>query len=129
MMTNYEKYQLEWMIEYGYSLKNLIKDLENIQYQDPENLDMASRPITEIFTEWENNNNVWTAEDEWTNENAIQTDNGKLKSISCEIGYLERIQIPKIYCNKLNIHEGSKCEITICGADRKSILITPKIDP
>lgn len=64
-MTDYEKYQLEWMIEHNYSLKDLIKALKGIQYLDPENPNMISATITEIFAKWERDNEVYTAEDEW----------------------------------------------------------------
>ena len=52
-MTNYQKYQLEWMIAHGYSLQDLMQALTEHQYDDPEDSDRISTPINELFAEWE----------------------------------------------------------------------------
>ena len=52
-MTNYQKYQLQWMIDHGYSLQDLMRELTEFQYDDPEDSDRISTPISELFGEWE----------------------------------------------------------------------------
>lgn len=51
-MTEYQKYQLQWMIDHGYSLDDLIQELTNMQYDDPEDSDRISTPISELYDEW-----------------------------------------------------------------------------
>lgn len=53
-MTEYQKYQLQWMIDHGYSLDDLIQELTNMQYDDPEDSDRISTPISELYDEWGN---------------------------------------------------------------------------
>ncbi len=68
-MTDYEKYQLQWMIEHNHSLSELINELKKVQYADPEDSDVTSAPITEIFEAWEQNSGfggeVWACEEEY----------------------------------------------------------------
>lgn len=49
----YAKYQLDWMIQHGYSLQDLMYELCEYQYADPEDSDAISNPVTEIFDGWE----------------------------------------------------------------------------
>lgn len=44
MLTGYEKYQLEWMIEHGYSLEDLMRELE--YYTD-------YISVIKLFRDWE----------------------------------------------------------------------------
>lgn len=68
-MTEYEKYQLQWMISHEFSLQDLIAELTCFQYDDPEDSDRISTPISEIFNEWEAdvgfNSEIWACESEW----------------------------------------------------------------
>lgn len=68
-MSEYEKYQLQWMIEHGYSLRNLIDELTEMQFSDPEDSDRVSTPISELFGEWIADvgfgSEIWACEAEW----------------------------------------------------------------
>ena len=43
-MTDYQKYQLRWMIDHDYSLYDLLSELTRLQYDDPEDSDRISSP-------------------------------------------------------------------------------------
>ena len=68
-MTDYKKYQLQWMIDHGYSLQDLMRGLTEFQYDDPEDSDRISTPISELFNEWEFDrgfgSEIWACEGEW----------------------------------------------------------------
>ncbi len=68
-MTDYQKYQLQWMIAHGYSLQDLIAGLTCLQYADPKDSDRISTPVSELFDEWETdsgfNSEIWACEAEW----------------------------------------------------------------
>lgn len=68
-MTEYQKYQLRWMIDHGYSLDNLMDELTRFQYDDPENSDRISTPISELFNEWVSDigfgSEIWACKAEW----------------------------------------------------------------
>lgn len=68
-MTEYQKYQLQWMIDHGHSIQNLIQELRNYQYDDPEDSDRISTPIDELFSEWEQDigfgSEIWACQEEW----------------------------------------------------------------
>lgn len=67
-MSNYEKYQLQWMINHDYSINRLIKELENMQYKDPEDKERMSTPISQLFEEWEKDigfdSEIWACKEE-----------------------------------------------------------------
>ena len=69
MMSEYEKYQLRWMISHGYSIRDLIQELTDMQYSDPEDSDRISTPILELFDEWVADigfsSEIWACEAEW----------------------------------------------------------------
>lgn len=71
-MDAYQKYQLEWMLSHGYSLQDLIQALTEYQYEDPEDSDRISTPISAIFAEWEQdvgfNSEIWACKAEWAEE-------------------------------------------------------------
>lgn len=68
-MTDYQKYKLQWMIDHGYSLEDLISELTRLQYDDPEDSDRISSPVSELFDEWEEDcgfgSEIWACEEEW----------------------------------------------------------------
>ena len=68
-MTDYQKYQLQWMLDHGYSLQDLMRELTEFQYDDPEDSDRISTPISELFNEWEFDrgfgSEIWACEGEW----------------------------------------------------------------
>lgn len=68
-MTAYQKYQLQWMIDHGYSLDDLIQELTSMQYDDPEDSDRISTPISELYGEWVMDvgfgSEIWVCQGEW----------------------------------------------------------------
>lgn len=64
-MTDYQKYQLQWMIEHNVSIQDLIQELTNCQKEsnDPE------LTVKEIFDDWEFNvgfgGELWACEAEY----------------------------------------------------------------
>lgn len=74
-MTDYQKYQLQWMIDHGYSLQDLMRGLTEFQYDDPEDSDRISTPISELFNEWEFDrgfgSEIWACEGEWRLEEQL----------------------------------------------------------
>ena len=51
-MTDFEKYQLQWMMDHGHTLEELMCELQDMQYDDPEDSDRIATPVTELFQEW-----------------------------------------------------------------------------
>lgn len=83
-MNEYQKYQLEWMISHGFSLQDLMTELTKLQYDDPENSDTISTPVSELFDEWVSDigfdSEIWACEDEWNEcerSEARKTPDGK----------------------------------------------------
>lgn len=69
-LEGYERYQLEWMIAHGYSIRDLIQAMYELQYDDPEDSDYISQPVTDLFEDWESDcgfpgAEIWVCEDEW----------------------------------------------------------------
>lgn len=68
-MSDYERYQLQWMIDHGHTLRELIGELQDMQYDDPEDSDRISTPISELFDEWEEDrgfgSEIYACEREW----------------------------------------------------------------
>ena len=50
-MTDFEKYQLQWMMDHGHTLEELMCELQDMQYDDPEDSDRIATPVTELFQE------------------------------------------------------------------------------
>jgi hypothetical protein len=73
-MTNYEKYQLQWMIDHNHSLTELIQELEDYINQDLNDIKIN---LTKPFKEWETevgfNSEIYVCEDEY-NDNEAQYD-------------------------------------------------------
>lgn len=68
-MSDYERFQLQWMIDHGHSLRELMEELQSLQYDDPEDSDRISTPVKELFEEWEQDrgfgSEIWPCEDEY----------------------------------------------------------------
>ena len=68
-MNDYEKFQLKWMIDHDHSLRELMEELKSLQYEDPEDSDRISTPITELFQEFEADrgfgSEIWPCEEEY----------------------------------------------------------------
>ena len=75
-MSDYEKFRLQWMIEHGHSLRELVEELQSLQYDDPEDSDRISTPITELFAEWEADrgigSEIWPCEEEYESCEAVE---------------------------------------------------------
>lgn len=69
MLSPYQKYQLEWMIAHGFSLDDLIAELTQVQYADPEDHDQVSTPVNELFVQFVEDvgfgGELWACEREW----------------------------------------------------------------
>lgn len=69
MLKGYEKYQLEWMIEHGYSLEDLMDKIAEIINEELTIGVNAHVFIDEAFDILENeqgfNGEIWACEDEW----------------------------------------------------------------
>ncbi len=72
-MTDYEKYQLQWMIDHGHSLGDLMKELSCAQ-EDYCNAPAGeglnpNASVLDVFNEWEYNvgfrGEIWACENEW----------------------------------------------------------------
>lgn len=68
-MSEYEKYQLQWMLAHGHSLRELISELTKLQCGDPEDSDQISTPVADLFAQWEQDcgfgSEIWACEAEW----------------------------------------------------------------
>lgn len=68
-MSDYEKFRLQRMLDHGHSLRELMEELQSLQYDDPEDSDRISTPIQELFQEWEQDrgfgSEIWPCEAEW----------------------------------------------------------------
>ena len=75
-MSDYEKYQLEWMISNGYSLRGLMEELAKLQCDDPEDHEQTSTPVSELFAQWESDvgfgSEIWACEEEWAECEGIE---------------------------------------------------------
>ena len=88
-MSNYEKYQLQWMMNHGHSLSELIQELTDMQFEDPEDSDRISTPVNELFQEWEFDrgfgSEIWVCEKEWEKcDKPIQFFEDKIAEINNE---------------------------------------------
>ena len=62
-MTAYQKYQLQWMIDHGYSLNDLIIEMLEMQ------TDGNDGDVADLYYEWEYSRGfggeIWACEEEW----------------------------------------------------------------
>ena len=63
-MSEYQKYQLQWMIDHGFSLADLIQELDKLREEsDPD------ESLESIFADWEFGygfgSEIWACEAEW----------------------------------------------------------------
>lgn len=71
-MTEYEKYQLKWMIDHGYSIRDMITRIGNVAWEELTNdgglsYDKIIDEAFEIFEEEQGfeNGEIWDSEDKW----------------------------------------------------------------
>lgn len=68
MLTDYERYQLEWMIGHGHSLRELMNELTSLQniLEDTPGVNLT---VGDVFDEWELNHGfgseLYACEEEW----------------------------------------------------------------
>lgn len=64
-MTQFERYQLQWMLDHNHSIKEMIDELSKYQKCCEENADIKS-----VFSEWEISSGflseIWACEAEWS---------------------------------------------------------------
>lgn len=62
-MKAYENYKLRWMINHGYSLTDLVKELQDCQDE------WEDMTVTQLFECWEKeigfHSEIWACESEW----------------------------------------------------------------
>lgn len=72
-MTDYEKYQLQWMINHGYSLKELMDSMTSYLHDSSWEV---SDGIQVLFNEWEKyagfDSEIWACEDEWKEVDSLR---------------------------------------------------------
>lgn len=79
-LTDYERYQLQWMIEHGYSIMDLVQQLENLRCDLIEEDGMPIEyNIVDIFNNWQDEigfkeSEIWACQDEWANNEALEED-------------------------------------------------------
>lgn len=65
--TSYENYQLKWMMDHGYSLRDLMQSMD--EYYDDKYI--VGRTFDDLFTEWKNesgfNQELWSCKEEAIN--------------------------------------------------------------
>lgn len=86
-LTGYKRYQLEWMIEHGYSLEDLMTRMDDIvdDLYHP-----CDRPLpSDAMEEFENlgfkESEIWTCEDEWEQNEALEDDEVTLFECATEM--------------------------------------------
>ena len=75
-LTGYERYQLQWMIEHGYSLEDLFSRLDEIVQESYPSTD---RPLPSwAYEDFEEigfkGAEIWPCQDEWANNEALEED-------------------------------------------------------
>lgn len=79
-LTGYERYQLQWMIEHGYSIMDLVQQLENLRCDLIEEDGMPIEyNIVDIFHNWQDEigfkeSEIWACQDEWGDNEALEED-------------------------------------------------------
>lgn len=70
-MTDYEKYQLQWLIDHNHSLTELIQELEDYINQDSPDIKIN---LSKAFKEWEFNtgfnSEIYACEEEFNDAEA-----------------------------------------------------------
>lgn len=81
-MTDYERYQLEWMIDHGHSLGELMNELTGMQLDYDDAPSDNGETVAELFKAWESDigfgGEVYACEAEWRDEQARELEIAKL---------------------------------------------------
>lgn len=112
-MTEYEKYQLKWMIDHGYSIRDMITRIGNVAWEELTNdgglsYDKIIDEAFEIFEEEQGfeNGEIWDPEDRWEGR-LIDTDKfiaelkEKAKNVNHKMKQIEKEE-PQTLCDFLN---------------------------
>ncbi len=71
----YEKSKLQWMLDHDYTLADLMRELTELQFADPEDSAQISMPVSELFAQWENDvgfgSEIWPCFKEWIDEQKV----------------------------------------------------------
>ena len=66
---SYENYQLQWMMDHGYSLRDLMQSMD--EYYDDKYIYIIGKTFDDLFTEWKNesgfNQELWSCKEEAIN--------------------------------------------------------------
>ena len=77
-LEGYERYQLEWMIEHGYSLEDLMNKIAEIINEKLTVSGNAYNFVNEAFEILSNedsfNSEIWVSESEWTTTEKLRSD-------------------------------------------------------
>lgn len=106
MMDAYKRFKLEWMLAHGYTLEELMQELQGIQYEDPEDSDTISRPITELFEEWEQEvgfgSEIWPCYAEYLDCEAKEVkDSERCTAQEKELAYIIGFAVESSFDNEL----------------------------
>ncbi len=119
-MTDYEKYQLKWMIDHGYSLKDLMNELSSFQYEYPEDTERIATPIDQLFAEWEADvgfgSEIWACKEEWRDCEMVKPAKEKEaigSGIIRRMDDLGRIVIPRDIRKTFNFKEDDAFEVFV----------------
>ena len=112
-MTEYEKYQLKWMIDNGYSIRDMITRIGNVAWEELTNdgglsYDKIIDEAFEIFEEEQGfeNGQIWDSEDKWEGrlidaDEFITELKEKQKNTNHEMKQIEKNE-PQTLCEFLN---------------------------
>ena len=112
-MTEYEKYQLKWMIDNGYSIRDMITRIGNVAWEELTNdgglsYDKIIDEAFEIFEEEQGfeNGQIWDSEDKWEGrlidaDEFIAELKEKQKNTNHEMKQIEKNE-PQTLCEFLN---------------------------
>lgn len=112
-MTEYEKYKLKWMIDHGYSIRDMITRIGNVAREELTNdgglsYDKIIDEAFEIFEEEQGfeNGEIWDSEDRWEGrlidaDKFIAELKEKAKNVDHKMKQIEREE-PQTLCDFLN---------------------------
>ena len=74
----YQRYQLQWMLDHGYSLDNLILELAKMQAEELKHGDGKLTPVDALYHRWVKDvgfgSEIWACREEWeTTEDGKET--------------------------------------------------------
>ena len=92
MEKKYEQFKLKWMLDHGYTLTDLMHELQELQYEDPEDPDCISTPVTELFNLWEMEvgfgSEIWPCYEEYLDCEGATEEKGSLEQeLDCIVGF------------------------------------------